>query len=37
MYFGDYRLSRTWLDHSRQSTVSEHALTVNMSKGPKHL
>ena len=35
LYFGKYRLSQTWLDHSLKNTVSEHPLTVNMLKGPK--
>ena len=30
-YFRNYRLWKSWLDHSLKSTISEHALTVNMS------
>ena len=37
MYFRNYRLWKTWLDHSPKSAVSEHALTVNMWKRPKYL
>ena len=37
MYFGIYRLSKTWLDHSLESAVSEQPLTVNMLRGSKHL
>ena len=37
MYFRYYRLSKTWLGHSLKYTVSEHPLTVNTLKGPKHL
>ena len=37
MYFQNYRLSKTWLDHSLKGAVSEHPSTVNMLKGPKHL
>ena len=37
MYFRSYRLSKTWLDHSLKSAVSEHPLIVNMLKSPKHL
>ena len=37
MYFRNYRLSNTWLDHSLKSAVSEYPSTVNMLKGPKHL
>ena len=36
-YFRNYRLWKSWLDHSLKSTISEHALTVNMSKRPKYL
>ena len=37
MYFQYYRLSKTWLDHSLKSAVSELPLTVNKLEGPKHL
>ena len=37
MYFRNYRLSKTWLDHSLKSAVSEHNSLVNMLKGLKHL
>ena len=37
MYFRCYRLSKTWLDQSLESTFSELLLTVNMLKYPKHL
>ena len=37
MYCRYCRLSKTWLDHSLKSAVSEGPLTVNMLKGPKHL
>ena len=37
LYFGNYRLSKAWLDHSVKNTVSEHSLTVNMLKCPKFL
>ena len=37
MYFRNYRLSETWLDHSLMRAVSEHPSTVNMLKSPKHL
>ena len=37
MYFRNYRLSKTWLDQSLKSAVSEHPLIVNMLKSPKHL
>ena len=37
MYFQNYRLSKTWLDHSVKSAVPEHPSTVNMLKVPKHL
>ena len=36
-YFRNYRLWKSCLDHSLKSTISEHALTVNMSKRPKYL
>ena len=37
MYFWNYRLKKTWLDHSLKSAVSEHPSTVNMLKDIKHL
>ena len=37
MYFPNSRLSKTWLDNSLKSAVSEHPLTVNILKGLKHL
>ena len=37
MYFRNYRLWKTWLDHSLKSALSEHALTVNMWKHPNCL
>ena len=37
MYFGIYRLSKTWLDHSVEGVVSEHPLIVYMLRGSKHL
>ena len=33
MYFRNYKLSKTWLDHSPKSGVSEHPSTVNLLKG----
>ena len=36
MYFRNERPSKSWLDHSLKSPVSEHRSTVNMLKGPKH-
>ena len=36
MYFGDCRLSKTSLDHSLKSIVSEHPSTVNLLKCLKH-
>ena len=36
MYFWNYRLWKSWLDHSLKSTVSKHALTVNVWKRPKY-
>ena len=32
LYFENYRLSKTWLDHSLKNTVSDHPLAVNMLK-----
>ena len=37
MYFRNFRLSKTWLDHCLKSAVSEHPSTFNMLKGRKHL
>ena len=37
MYFRNYRLWKTWLDHPLKSALSEHALTVNMWKHPNCL
>ena len=37
MYFRNCRLWKFFLDHSLKSSVSEHALTVNVWKGPKCL
>ena len=37
MYFGNYRLWKIWLDHSIEGAVSEHALTDNIWKCPKHI
>ena len=35
LYFRNYRLEKTWLDHSLKNTVSEDPLIVNIWKGPK--
>ena len=37
MYFQYYKLWKPLLENSLKSTVSEHALTVNMWKRPKYL
>ena len=37
MYFGNYRLSKAWVDHSLKSVVSEYQSTVNMLMGPEDL
>ena len=37
MYFQNYRVSKTWLENSLKSTISELLLRVNMLKGPTHL
>ena len=37
MHFGNYRLSKIWLDHSLKSVLSELPSTLNMLKGQKHL
>ena len=39
MYFGNYRLRKTWLDKSlKRPVISEHPskVKVNMIKGSKH-
>ena len=36
MYFRNYRLWKTWLEHFLKGAISEHALTVNMGKHCKH-
>ena len=37
MYFPNYRLSKTWLNHSLESAVSEPPSTVTRLMGAKHL
>ena len=37
MYFRNYKLSKTSLDHTLKTAVSKHLLTVNMLKDPKSL
>ena len=37
MPFRNYRMSKTWLDHTLKSTVSKLPLTVNILKRPKLL
>ena len=37
MYFRNYRLSKTWLNDSLESTISEPPLTVNVLMGAKYL
>ena len=37
LYYGNYRLWKTCLDHSLENTVLENPLTVNMLKHPKLL
>ena len=37
MYFRNYRLSKTWLDHYPLSKKRERPLRVNMLKGTKCL
>ena len=37
MFFRSYRLSKSWLEHSLKTAVSENALTVNTWKCPKNL
>ena len=36
MYFGNYRLPKTWLENSLKTAVSEYPSTVNILKAPKH-
>ena len=36
MYFGNYRLRKTWLDICLKSPVSKDPSTDNMVKEPKH-
>ena len=36
MYFGNYKMSKTCLDYSLKSAVSEDPLTLNMLKGPNN-
>ena len=36
MYFGTYRLQKTWLLDSLRSPISEQPRVVNILKGPKH-
>ena len=36
MYFGNYKLRKTWLDTSLKSPVSEDPLRNNMVNGPKN-
>ena len=36
MYFGNYRLQKTWLGKYLKSPISEDPLTSNMVDGPKH-
>ena len=35
MYFGNYRLQKTWLGKCLKSPISEHPLTSNIVNGPK--
>ena len=37
MYFRNYRMSKTWLNHSLESAVSEPPCTVNVLMGGRHL
>ena len=37
MIFPNYRLSKTWLNHSLESAFSESPSTVNVLMGAKHL
>ena len=36
MYFGTYRLRKTWLDKCLKSPVSQDPLTSNIVNEPKH-
>ena len=36
MYFGNYKLRKTWLDICLKSPVSEDPLRNNMVNGPKN-
>ena len=36
MYFGNYRLRKTWLEKSIKSLVSEDPSIADMVNGPKH-
>ena len=36
MYFGNYRLQKTWLRQCLKSPVSEYASKSNMLNAPKH-
>ena len=36
MYFGNYRLQKTWLRQCLKSPVSEYASKRNMLNAPKH-
>ena len=37
MYFRNYRLSNTWLNHPLESAISESRSTLNVLMGAKHL
>ena len=37
MYFRNYRMSKTWLNHTLKSAVTELLLKLHMVKRPKHL
>ena len=36
MYFGNYGLPKTWLDHCLKSPISEYPSKSNMANAPKH-
>ena len=36
MYFGNYRLPKTWLDQCLKSPLSEYPWKSNMVNAPKH-
>ena len=36
MYFGNYRLRKTWLEKPLKGTISEDPLKNNLVIGPKH-